>query len=189
MTSTNANLVQLIRQFAQQYIADHQTKYGSLPKVEYDIEWPSPCLQDGNLEPLAPWQPVVMDQALDFANIESALELELHPDIKQYYSSIYADSIPASSKDGYLELLFAWNQEDLQRLQENIIGHILMKRRLKQNISIFFAVTDEPDLILSLDNSTGAIGVERVGCEPHKVIAASMAEFIRSLTPFIASQD
>jgi SecY interacting protein Syd len=68
-------------------------------------------------------------------------------------------------------------------LQENIIGHILMKKRLKQENTIFFGVTNEDDMILSINNETGAVWVERVGCKAHKKLADSLNDFIRQLTP------
>jgi SecY interacting protein Syd len=84
-----------------------------------------------------------------------------------------------------LSLLFAWNKDDFERLQENLIGHILMKRRLKQEETVFFAVTDEEDMIISVDNASGSVWVERVGCKPHKQLSDSLAQFISQLTPVV----
>ena len=57
-----------------------------------------------------------------------------------------------------------------------------MKKRLKQELTVFFAVTDEDDLILSFNNQTGEIWVEAIGCEPHKKMANNIDEFLASLT-------
>ncbi len=111
--------------------------------------------------------------------------LTLHKDIKSYFTSLYSESLDALCDEGGLSLLFAWNKKDFERLQENLIGHILMKRRLKQQETIFFAVTDEEDIIISLDNATGEIWVERVGCKPHKKLSNSLAQFISQLTPVV----
>ena len=46
-------------------------------------------------------------------------------------------------------------------------------------------MTDDDDHIISLNNETGAVWVEKVGCEPHKKLAESLAEFIVQLTPRI----
>ena len=96
---------------------------------------------------------------------------------------MFSDSLDASCAEGDLSLLFAWSAKDFARLQENIIGHILMKQRLKQAETIFFAVTNEEDMIISLDNNTGEVWVEQVGCKPHKKISDSLVEFIGQLTP------
>jgi SecY interacting protein Syd len=58
-----------------------------------------------------------------------------------------------------------------------------MKQKLKQAETIFFAVTDEEDMIISLDNISGEVWVERVGCKPHKKLSNSLVEFISQLTP------
>ena len=191
MSSTNqakSNLVENLQQFTQKFITQYQSEHGNLPQIEKDDDWPSPCesLISEN-EKNVFWRPISItsEQELSFENVEKALELSLHPDIKTFFTSIFSESINATCEEGDLSLLFAWNKADFQRLQENIIGHILMKQRLKQKETVFFAVTDEEDMIISLDNETGSVCVERVGCEPHKQLATSLAQFIGELTPLI----
>lgn len=195
MTSSNSlnvsnHLSQVITQFAKQYIEQYQNQHGHLPEIAHDQQWPSACEQDSVKDQAQVyWQPVALvaeeGNKLTFDNVESALNLRIHADIKVYFTTLYSESLEAVSKDGQLSLLFAWNYDDFQRLQENIIGHILMKQRLKQDITIFFAVTDEEDIIVSVDNETGEVWVERVGCKPHKKIANSLAEFMAQLTPAV----
>ena len=197
MTSSNqtkTNLVDILQQFSKQYVSQYQNVHSHLPKIEQDDEWPSPCEvshEDGEIEHeilskgQVFWQPVNIEkgQELDFDNVESALELTLHPDVNTYFTTLYSESLDATCEEGNLSLLFAWNKDDFQRLQENLIGHILMKQRLKQAETIFFAVTDEEDMIISIDNDTGSVWVERVGCKPHKKLADSLAQFISELVP------
>jgi len=195
MTSSNPsneNLAEKLQQFAQQFIVNYQQNHGCLPQIEQDSEWPSACEQSTTDPSLIAqnevyWQPVKIDksEALTFENVESALELTLHEDIKTYFTSLYSESLDAQCEEGELSLLFAWNKNDFQRLQENIIGHILMKRRLKQEETVFFAVTDEEDMIISVDNVSGTVWVERVGCKPHKKLSDSLAQFISQLNPVI----
>lgn len=197
MTSSNqtkTNLVNVLQQFSAQYIEQYQLVHKHLPLIEHDENWPSPCelaLSDDetiNLPPLSTqvfWRPTLIGkvQELNFDNVESALEIELHEDIKRYFTAQFSESLDASCEEGQLTLLFAWNEADFERLQENLIGHILMKRRLKQAETIFFAVTDEEDMIISVDNDSGAVWVERVGCKPHKKLAESLPQFISTLVP------
>ena len=75
------------------------------------------------------------------------------------------------------------NPLSIERLQENLIGHIMMKRRLKQPATLFFALTDDDDYLISLDNSTGEVLLERVGKRAEQVLAPSMADFLSALTP------
>lgn len=195
MTSSNQsnkNLVQVLQHFSEQYIADYQQTHTCLPSVEQDEEWPSLCEQNitGKNAPAKGevyWQPIAIEknEALNFENVESALELTLHKDIKTYFTLFYSESLDARCSEGELSLLFAWNKNDFERLQENLIGHILMKQRLKQQETVFFAVTNEEDMIISVDNTSGAVWVERVGCKPHKQLSDSLAQFISELTPVI----
>jgi len=48
---------------------------------------------------------------------------------------------------------------------------------------LFFAITDEEDIVLSIDIATGAVVVERVGKEPHKTVAVNLSEFINLISP------
>jgi SecY interacting protein Syd len=80
-------------------------------------------------------------------------------------------------------LLQVWNEQDFERLLQNLIGHALMKRRLEQPMTLFFAVTDDEDYILSLENDTGRVMLERVGLEPQEMLADNLAQFLSSLEP------
>jgi SecY interacting protein Syd len=183
MKSANNDLTDILWQFANQYVDLYQQSQGHLPLVEHDSQWPSPCQQARHNEQQILWRPSKIIEPLIFNNIEEALELVLHQDIKTYFTTFFSDAIDAKCSEGNLSLLFAWSLDDFQRLQENIIGHVLMKRKLKQEVSIFFAVTDQEDLILSLANDSGAVWVEKVGCNPHKKLADSLTEFIAMLQP------
>ncbi|MEY8212969.1 MAG: SecY-interacting protein [Colwellia sp.] len=191
MTSTNKTLAQTLLNFSKDYSQQHIEQLGHLPIMEHDEQWLSPCELGPHDISHHYWQPVAMDseqltenkeKALSFTNVESALNIELHQDIKTYFTTIFSGDIEALCKDGELSLLFAWNKEDFERLQENLIGHILMKQKLKQAETVFFAVTDEEDMIISIDNSSGEVWVERVGCKPHKKLSDSLVDFISQLT-------
>lgn len=182
MTSPNAQIFKQLQQLFAQFIEQHQEKYQCLPKVEYDEQWPSDCQQSEINDGLIEWQPVEIAEQLSFDNVETALEISLNPEFVAYFSCFYSEAVPANCSEGYLELLFAWSHNDFERLQQNLIGHILMKQKLKQAITLFFAVTDEDDIILSVNNNTGEVWAEKVGSEPHKKLANSLSEFLTSLT-------
>jgi SecY interacting protein Syd len=196
MTSTNKNLASMLLNFTQEFVSINNKQLGHLPLIERDEQWLSPCEQGSYDDTYNFWQPVNIStvevsndyQTLCFTNVESALNLKLHHDIKTYFTTIFSNDIEASCDEGNLSLLFAWNQEDFERLQENIIGHILMKQRLKQTETVFFAVTDEEDMIISVDNSNGEVWVEQVGCKPHKKLSDSLSTFIAQLTPKAQTQ-
>lgn len=192
MTSTNKTLANALLNFSNDFSKQHNEQFGYLPIIEQDELWPSPCEKGAHDDSHNYWQPVAVNneqqgdgslEKLSFANVESALELEIHQDVKTYFTTIFSSDIEAKCDEGKLSLLFAWNREDFDRLQENIIGHILMKQRLKQSETVFFAVTDEEDMIISIDNANGEVWVERVGCKPHKKLSDSLVAFIAQLTP------
>jgi len=194
MTSTNKTLVQTLLNFSKNYSEQYIEQFGHLPTIVHDEQWLSPCELGAHDTNHHYWQAVAMtselltneqEELLSFTNVESALDIELHQDIKTYFTTIFSGDIEAQCEEGELSLLFAWNKEDFERLQENIIGHILMKQRLKQAETVFFAVTDEEDMIISIDNNSGEVWVEQVGCKPHKKLSDSLVEFISHLSPKI----
>jgi len=185
MTISNHSLNDLVWNFSQEYLEAYQQRFQHLPITQQVDGWSSSCEQTIHKDDFILWQPVKVDETLTFDNVEMALEIKLHQDIKEYFCIMYSDSLDANCVEGDLSLLFAWSAKDFARLQENIIGHILMKTKLKQKLTVFFAITDDDDHIISLDNDTGSVWVEKVGCEPHKKIANSLAEFISQLTPRI----
>lgn len=152
--------------------------------IEYDSDWPSACYQSSAKDgEIVNWKPVRQSKSNGFGNVESALDMSLDPQFCAFFCRYYSDNLLASAPQGSCELLQVWNDEDFERLQQNIIGHVLMKRRLKQQPTLFFALTDEEDTILSVLNNTGEVVVERVGKPAGEVIAPSLASFIELLTP------
>ena len=153
-------------------------------RIEYDGTWPSDCYQetadDGKM---VQWKPVKQPGNNSFSNVEEALQVTLDPQYCAFFTRYYSHNLLAMAPQGSCELLQVWNDHDFQRLQENVIGHVLMKRRLKQQPTLFFALTDDEDTILSVSNDTGEVMVEQVGKPPSDVVAPSLASFIETLTP------
>jgi SecY interacting protein Syd len=161
----------------------------SLLMTEYDPKWPSACYlsSDTNNDNLVEWRPVKRELAGHLDGLVTALDMQIHPDIVTFYSTYWSNNLNAKTAKGNLQLLQAWNQDDFERLQQNLIGHILMKRRLKQPETLFFALTDEDDFIITLDNQSGEVLLEQVGLLPKEVLAANLAAFIDSIEPSVIS--
>lgn len=167
----------------------NQTDY--LGICEDEADWQSPCqlnklVQNQNqnqTQNQTTWSPVARNEKLNFDNINQAFNLELHPDIVDYYHSFYSGTLDCTYHDDKLFLLQAWNQADYDLLQENILGHLLMKQRLKQPPTIFIASTDDDLYLISVLNETGEVVLEPVG-KPHcQVLASSISEFLEQLKP------
>lgn len=144
---------------------------------QYEPDWPSECIHSVNQQQQSlTWKPTPREPAGDFSAIENALEMTLHEDIKYLLGAWWSGHILAETDRGEFDVLHAWNAEDFHSLLQNIVGHIIMKRQLKQRPTVFFATTDEDDYILSVINETGQVALERVGCEPQEIIADSLSE-------------
>lgn len=173
-----------------EFMEHMQKSYPDL-QAPFDPAWRSPCevgeVVDGDAGPLIGWQPLRRHPdtvAEDFAPLERALEITIHPDIKAYYGAYWAAGLEAEAVDGHVSLLFLWNTEDVARLNENLIGHALAKQQAKSSMSVFFACTDpDSELFLSVDNDSGAILLEKPGFKPVRQVADDLASFLETLVP------
>lgn len=154
--------------------------------IDYDPSWPSECY----IAPLPSegspchWQPVKRQTHSDmFKRLSQALEIYIHPDLEAYYTTFFSNHMEASAPQGELTLLQVWNEEDLERLRGNLIGHALSKVKQKQPLSFFFAVTEPDDGILSIRNDDGCIWLEYPGKKPVKKIADNLSDFLHTLKP------
>ncbi|MEO3679472.1 SecY-interacting protein [Rheinheimera sp. FR7-31] len=176
------SLTEIYHDFVSQWLS-WQTNQQHPLVTWADPDSPSPCQRGDIQHNQVQWQPVKQVQPADFANVEQALELELHADIKTFYQLYFGAGLAAQHPRGKLMLLMVWNDDDVKRLQENIIGHIIMKRRLKQRETLFFATTEDDDILLSVLNSTGEVYLEHVGQEVKEKLADNLAQFLSQLTP------
>lgn len=182
-----------------QYIAS-STKDNQGLLTHFEEDWQSPCISISNecsdsleQDALVNWLPYLRessarrslpsDISIDLCNLEAALEIKLPIQLHALFCRYFSHDINASAEQGGLTLIQAWNDEDFDRLQKNLIAHVLMKRRLKQADTLFFALTDEEDLLLSILLETGEVVLEVVGKEPHKMISPNLTDFMASLRP------
>jgi SecY interacting protein Syd len=152
--------------------------------IQYDEKWLSPCYMSvAEHDEWVNWQPRLREEPATFLGLEEALEISINTQLVNYFCRYWSDNLSAQSSRGELQLLQVWNQDDFVRLQQNLVAHVLMKRRLKQSDTLFFALTDEEDFMICVDNATGQVVLEQVGLEPKEVLAKDLASFIASLTP------
>ena len=161
-----------------------QTENDHALQIEYDKDWPSAAV-DTNVThgEWAKWTPKRQTQNNDLSALTQGLEIMPNPQLQTFFTRYWSDNLAAQTPRGQLQLLQAWNPDDFVRLQENLIAHVLMKRRLGQRDTLFFAVTDDDDFILSVLNETGEVVLEQVGQEPIEVLAPDLASFISALHP------
>lgn len=152
--------------------------------TEYVKEWNSPIygkiIDDDTVE----WTPCRQETALSFAELEKALELTFHHSVKTLFGRWYAGDLNLDFDGHPVSLLQVQSAEDGERLLANLAGHILMKRRLKQPETIFIGLgIDKDDLLLSIQNDTGAVGLEWVGQAQHEVLADSLQDWLEQCMP------
>lgn len=156
------------------------------PTVAFDPQWPSQCYESSSLQAgeQVAWLPQKQTVACDvFTRLGEALETTIHPDIITYYTYLWSDHLSAKAPDGDLVLLQVWNEEDIERLRANLIGHAMNKAKKKRPLTLFFACTEPDDGILSLLNEDGSIWLEYPGQEPVKKIAENLCDFLSQLSP------
>jgi len=101
----------------------------------------------------------------------------------QFYTTQYAGDMPALSGHQALTLLQAWSEEDFQRVQENLIGHLVTQKRLKLSPTLFLATTPDEMEVVSLCNLTGEVVLEKIGTKQRTTLAPSLSLFLQELQP------
>ena len=155
------------------------------PPQPWDPDWPSACVRGApDSGGRVRWQPVAQSTPVDFSGLEHALELSIHPDVKDYYGTFWSAGLEAQAEEGPVTLIQLWNRQDFDRLIENLIGHALAKRRARQPFTLFFATTDpDSELFLSIDNASGQVLLEEPGRAPERIVDHDLASFLDRLTP------
>ena len=173
--------------FVSSYI-DRSNKENRGLITKYDADFPSPCF--GSIENISikngsdvDWQPIRRPSPIDIDNTAQALNLEMHHDVHTLFSRYYSFDLNAATDRGQLTILQSINDDDFERLQKNLIAHVLMKRKLRQQETLFFALTDEDDFVLSLIPQTSEVVLEFIGKSHQETIASNLIEFFETLRP------
>lgn len=82
-----------------------------------------------------------------------------------------------------MDLVQVWSVEDLHRLQENQIGHLVTQRRLKLSPTLFLASTADELSMVTLCNLSGSVLLEQFGSPQRRVLAQTLTEFLAELQP------
>ncbi len=174
-----------LRAFTSRYIACWQQQHNHNPASTELLDIPSPCIIT-TLADRVIWQPQPFTLPATLAAVERALEIQLQPDITAFYTTQFAGDMYARWHQRPVSMLQVWSEDDFTRLQENLIGHLVMKRRLKQSPTLFFATTESEQEVISVCNLTGEVILEEPGRKQREVLAASLSEFLDGIQPVIS---
>ena len=166
--------------FTQKYCDDWIRECGHPPASCELLGVPSPCVQQsGENEVFWLPQPFTLAQNLDA--VERAIEFRIQPSVVAWYSTQFAGDMAAMFGGQACTLLQTWSEEDFLRVQENLIGHLVMKRRLKQSPTLFIATTESELEVISVCNLSGEVILEQLGTKKRTVLAPGLEQFIDEL--------
>ncbi|WP_315316605.1 SecY-interacting protein [Pantoea vagans] len=173
-----------LRDFTTRYCQHWLQQAGHAPASSDLYGVPSPCALEDREQQVV-WQPQPFSLPPTLDAVERAVDIQLQPPITEFYTTQFAGDMQARFGENQLSLLQAWSEEDFLRLQENLIGHLVMQRRLRQSPTLFIATTDSEEEIISLSNLSGEVILEQPGRKQRVVLAESLEIFLKSLQPVI----
>lgn len=173
-----------LRQFTTRYCDAWQQRTGHAPASQALAGVPSPCIVATQADEIW-WQPQPFTLPATLEAVECALDIQLQADITAFYTTQFAGDMAARFEQRELSLLQVWSEEDFLRLQENLIGHLVMKRRLKQTPTLFIAATESEQEIISLCNLSGEVILEQPGTKKREILADNIQIFLKHLQPVI----
>ncbi|SNY75616.1 SecY-interacting protein [Enterobacter sp. CC120223-11] len=170
--------------FTQRYCDAWQQRHGTSPRSEELYGVPSPCVTRTEEEAVF-WQPQPFSLEPTLEAVERALDIVVQQPLQTYYTSQFAGDMPATFGARQLTLLQVWSPDDFQRVQENLIGHLVTQKRLKLSPTLFIATLDSELDVVSVCNLTGEVVLETLGTRNRTTLSASIASFLTHLEPLV----
>jgi SecY interacting protein Syd len=173
---------QALRDFSQRYGDLWQQQHGHAPASADLHGIPSPCIVATHDDEVW-WQPQPFTLAKNLDAVERALDLSLQPAVTGFYTAQFACVMAGTFAGQRMSLVQVRSEGDFVRVQENLIGHLVMKRRLKHSPTLFIATTESELEVVSVCNLTGEVIIEQLGTQKRQVIAPSVENFLILLQP------
>ncbi len=160
----------------------HYATTEPLNLVEFDPEWPSPCVvgqPDDN--GMVHWQPVEMEPPDALSTLEATLReygQVLHPDVASFYTSFLAGRVESEHSGEPVILYTRWNDNEFG--VDNLVCGV--HEAIEYGLPVTFPIAGTgSDVLFTLDNATGAIMLQEVGYPPSRVVAPSLVAFLSQL--------
>lgn len=176
--------VEALQTFTQRYCAAWQQRYACPPRSEDLYGIPSPCITASDDDGVF-WQPQPFTIEQHLSGVERALDIVVQQPIHSYYTTQFAGDMQARFAAETITLLQAWSPDDFQRVQENLIGHLVVQKRLKLSPTLFIATLDSELDVISVCNLSGEVIKETLGTRKRETLSPSLASFLNQLEPLL----
>ena len=173
---------QALTAFTTRYCDAWYEKNNSWPLSEELYGVPSPCIISSTDDAVF-WQPQPFVGEKNLNAVERAFDIVIQPAVHAFYTTQFAGDMHAQFADEKLTLLQTWSEEDFQRVQENLIGHLVTQKRLRLSPTLFIATLDSDTDVISLCNLTGDVIVETLGRRERRILAPGLADFLLKAVP------
>ncbi|WP_336238997.1 SecY-interacting protein [Enterobacter chuandaensis] len=170
--------------FTTRYCDAWHEKHGTWPQSADLYGVPSPCIIS-SVDDYVIWQPKPFGGEQNVNAVERAMGIVVQPAVHAFYTTQLAGDMPARFADMTLTLLQTWSEDDLQRVQENLIGHLVTQKRLKLSPTLFIATLDSELDVISVCNLSGEVIKETLGTRNREILAPSLADFLTRLEPLL----
>ncbi|WP_434639057.1 SecY-interacting protein [Klebsiella sp. I138] len=173
-----------LRAFTQRYCDAWQQQCASLPRSEELYGVPSPCISATHGDAVF-WQPQPFTAEQNISAVERALDIVVQQPIHSYYTTQFAGDMPARFAGETMTLLQTWSPDDFQRVQENLIGHLVVQKRLKLPPTLFIATLESELGVISVCNLSGEVLKETLGTRKRTTLSPSLSNFLDQLDPVL----
>ena len=170
--------------FTTRYCDAWHESRGTWPQSADLYGVPSPCIIS-SLDDSVLWQPKPFAGEQNVNAVERAMDIVVEPAVHTFYTTQFAGDMAARFADITLTLLQTWSEDDLQRVQENLIGHLVTQKRLKLSPTLFIATMDSELEVISVCNLSGEAIKETIGTRNREILAPSLADFLTQLKPLL----
>lgn len=170
--------------FTSRYCEAWHQKNETWPQGEDLYGVPSPCIIT-SLDEKVLWQPQPFTLEQNVNAVERAMDIVVQPAVHAFYTTQFAGDMRARFASETLTLLQTWSEDDFQRVQENLIGHLVTQKRLKLAPTLFIATLDSELDVIAVCNLNGEVIKETLGTRKRDVLAPSLAEFLTQLEPVL----
>lgn len=175
---------QALKAFTLRYCDAWHQQRDSWPQSEALYGVPSPCIISSTDEYVL-WQPQPFEGEATISAVERALDIVIQPAAHAFYTTQFAGDMGGECAGETLTLLQTWSADDFQRVQENLIGHLVTQKRLKLSPTLFIATLESELEVISICNLSGEVLKEKLGTSERAVLAPSLYDFLNQLKPVL----